>query len=383
MRILHAVLIVGVWLVAPVQLAGAQQATPLAAAGGAAEPMSYEAWLHQRQIGDYWGTGPRGFYGLWDVHEPSEARAARVAAYWAGFAEDFHDSLHPRYYTFLDPDNPVASGRYAAPFPQYQQRFLDEARAAGEIVIAFEGRSEPGGLLRTVYGVFAIGTPPERVERSLHRYLLQRNFYLEGEEMLAVLNLYRGSVGLEPRTQLPSIRDTNYDGHPAPTYEEWLYKVYQPRGIHGYGAVYWPHDEPLEVRAARNAAAWERRREFGFMYTYTWGPFLFPPYYMRVTIGGDELDDRFRARWVREARAAGDIVIPLEGQVLPEPRNADLPTGAYFVFAAGAPPDQIEYTIRSAFGAVWRYNTQPPLSPEEIEAIIRVYRSVADLPLPG
>jgi hypothetical protein len=378
-RRIMTMIIVAIAAVLPPLVAPAQQpagvTTPLP---GLLTPLlpslTYEEWKHlpsprlnSRWFGyEAYRAWPRGYYGLWDHDEPLEVRSARVAEYYATLPPGYINRRHPRYYAILDPTNlaaPGETGRGAAVvFAPYQQRFLDEARAGGDIIIPFAGRREEEGELHPMFAVFAAGTPPDRVAEVLLYVVGQReSAWMTGEEAIATLRSYRASLGL-PTTeeyvrQIYAAR-TETREHPPATYEEWVYGVYDPIPLR------WPHTVPDETSRARLGAFWRSQL---LTQNADFNRFLGHAAIIHL---GDGHDDEYEGRWLAEALAAGDLVLPFPLLIR---RESDPRVGrtvpVFMVFEAGAP-------VTSVLAIAQQYLSERNVPPETIAAILADYLGI-------
>lgn len=317
---------------------------------------------------------PRGFYGLWDHDEPLEVRTRRVGAFYAERPAGYWNYRHPQYFAFFDPTDLPVPGQIVETAGQayvsYQQRFIAEAAAGGDIIVPFEGRRVEGGPKYPMVAVFAAGTPGDQVDRLLFYLLGQRGqpFWLDLLERTEVVAAYRATRGLttEARDLIWGNRPPVIDHpHPPPTYEEWVYGVFQLRGW-----ILWPHDSPLAERQALTAEWWAENRNPPWAWS---GPATFPfwtQHIAMILLGDGDEDDAYQARWISEAIAAGDTVIPFP-PVWRTSGDAPLGNGreiAFLVFDAGAPPEIIEPMARS-------YLADRGLTEEEIDGVIAAFVS--------
>lgn len=348
---------------------------------------SYEEWKHAVmpplgavdpffRISTSDPYGPRGMYGLWDHDEPLEVRTARVAAWWAALPPDFVIDTHPRYYTFLSPDRPplLPSPTYESTYVGYEQRFLDEARAGGDVVIAFDVARQDGRVLVDLDGprvaafaVFAAGTPPERILQTLAYYFDRFGFYLVEAEKEAIIRDYAVSAGL-PTDAAAMARyragDPRYA--PFPTYEEWVHGM--PFAARWFrGTTKWWHDDTLEERAGRSLMAWQGPEAYTLINAYTRFPGTF------ITLGNGDPYDAYEGRWIAEAIAAGDIVVPFVPPGDTPPGNVGARPLSFAVFWPGSPQDSLEMVLRTYLDV--RYD----MPPESIEAVIAGYRQMMGL----
>lgn len=133
-----------------------------------------------------------------------------------------------------------------------------------------------------------------------------------------------------------------------PTYEAWMATPWR------YGNAPWPHDRPVEETSPIWAAYWARRGvvvESHPTNLSIWGPSTSQGCWDYVS------------RWLDEARAYGDIVIPISPyRGRPEP--------VYFVLHAGTPPETAIRVMELYFGISFHV-----LPPGELEGAVAAYRA--------
>jgi len=151
---------------------------------------------------------------------------------------------------------------------------------------------------------------------------------------------------------------TEYLEDPPQTYEEWAYGVYDPFPAR------WPHTEPDETSQARQGAFW---RSHPVVLNANFNRFLGHAAIIHL---GDGHDDEFEGRWLAEALAAGDLVVPFPVLIRSEsdPRvGRTVPV--FMVFEAGAP-------MTSVLAITQQRLTESNVPPETIAAILTDYLGI-------
>lgn len=116
-----------------------------------------------------------------------------------------------------------------------------------------------------------------------------------------------------------------------PSYEEWLGLFSAPLRV-GPGRSAWRHDVPIEQSSRYWRDYWADVEGRG-------GAPALDSHILAFAVFSPDMNcSGYISRWIDEARAFGDIVIPE-----PEPGN-------FIVFHAGTPPDWIERTIVQYYG---------------------------------
>lgn len=319
-------------------IAGGVEALPAEPSGPAEVcPYTYDQW-HMPLT-----RGGGNFTAPW-------LRPARGAdAEWArtDAVENFVHVNHIRPYITMSTDEVC---------PEHVIRWLQEGLAYGDVIVPLAVGGEP----RNEYFVTYVGTRRDWVET----YIRDRFLSYEGPELENII----AALDTVDRDAIAADLAAEAAALPQLTYEEWR------GGVDRDGRpILWSHDEPLAVRAERNAALYAA---YPLNHTNFWqyGRGLYA--FIDVPPGpGWTTNEAYRARWLLEAIEGGDMVVPIANY---RPGNMfrfwQQPPLRYAVFAAGLPREAIEEqlarTLRFFYG----------MFPDDIPAIIQTYRLLAGPP---
>ncbi|MCC6737082.1 MAG: hypothetical protein IT534_13280 [Bauldia sp.] len=338
-------------IVALLGLATMGHAAQPAATAAPVEPPDVCPYTYQQYLNIVRGSGR--FAIPWSHSWPAEQERAYRTQLWAG--REWLARTHHNDGLLISLDRSCSA---------HAARWLAEAAAYGDVIVPIRGEPTRPYLFFVAHA----GTPPNIVEAmlafDLPRYGLA--YLTDG-----AIRAYREETPAEIAAGVAiAIAEAAV---PPPPYEVWRGAL-----IDMTPPVLWDHAAPLLERAEATAAT-----------TFTQVDLSLPTYGSGVIVfldvpadGTATVEDRYWARWLMEAMAGGDTVVPYLG--LPEVTHRRAVTdgrisepvrdGArplrFAIFAAGLSPHIAEAELRDT---LMRWERLPP---DEVEAVVETWRAL-------